>query len=287
MLFFRMNAACDLRCLAQGIAGAEGPLVTRSGEIFLVAPSDGEVVRVLPGGGTEVFASTGGRPAGLQLDREGNIWVADMSRGILRVAPDGSLFEEATTFEDAPMRGCNDLIFDGDGNLYFTAPAGSNGRPGGATGEIFFRSRDGQVSRIDAGFAFPNGIAVNAACNLLVFAETFTHRLIAYDLAAPGQVRNRREWAMLPCREGEKAGGDGMDFDANGNLVVTNYSAGTLEVFSPSAEHLQTITLPFKKCSNVHFYSNVSPRLLVTEHENNALWDFDYGCPGQTQFGWT
>lgn len=261
--------------------------MTNSGVIYLVAPPDGNLIRILPGGNAEVFASTGGCPAGLQLDPEGDIWVADMSRGILRVDSDGKVFEEVTRFKGAPMRGCNDLIFDCSGNLYFTAPAGSNGKPGGNTGEIFFRSVQGNVVRIDGGFAFPNGIAINSAANLLVFAETFTHKLIAYDLAAPGRAGNAREWAILPRRAGEKAGGDGMDFDANGNLVATNYSAGTLEVFSPSAEHLRTITLPFKKCSNVHFYSDVSTRLLVTEHENNALWDFDYGYPGQMQFGWT
>jgi gluconolactonase len=282
-----MTNASNLRCLARGIAGAEGPLVTRDGVIYLVAPSDGIVVRIAPGGEGEVFANTGGCPAGLQLDRDGNLWVADMVRGILRVAPDGTLFEEVTTFDGSPMRGCNDLIFDRSGNLYFTAPAGSNGKPGGATGEIFFRSHEGDVVRIDGGFAFPNGIAINTTASFLVFAETFTHKLIAYDLTAPGQVRNRREWAMLPRQEGEMTGGDGMDFDADGNLVATNYSAGTLEVFSPSAEHLRTITFPFKKCSNVHFYNGDSHRLLVTEHENHALWDFDYGCAGQMQFGWT
>jgi len=280
-----MSDAPEFRCLVRGIPGAEGPLVDRTGTIFMVAPSEGNIVKVLPNGATEVFAHTGGKPAGLQLHRDGDIWVADMALGILRVTPSGEVIDEVVQYRGSAMRGCNDLIFDSIGNLYFTAPAGSNGKPGGATGEIFFRSREGTVERLDGGFAFPNGIAISAGDDLLIFAETFTHKLIAYDVEAPGKVSNRRDWAILPT-DGGIAGGDGMDFDAECNLVATNYSAGTLEVYRPGGEHARTISLPFKKCSNVHFNNPTSHRMLVTEHENNALWEFDYGSAGQMQFGW-
>ena len=77
-----------------------------------------------------------------------------------------------------------------------------------------------------------------------------------------------------------------MDFDAAGNLVATNYGPGTLEIYSRSACHLRTINLPFRKCSNVHFLNDSSGRLLVTEHENNAIWCLEYGESGQIQYGW-
>lgn len=272
--------------LASDIPGAEGPLVTRDGGIFFVAPGPGEIRELLADGIQRVHANTGGTPAGLQLDRNGDIWVADMKRGVLRVTPDGTVHDEVTEYAGKPIRGCNDLIFDSFGNLYITAPAGSNGKPDGNVGEIFFRSTTGEVRQLDSGFAFPNGIAVSADCKLLVFAETLTRKLIAYDLAEPGIVSNRRTWVTLPG-EGASLGGDGMDFDAAGNLVSTNYSPGTLEVFDRDARPVRTITLPFKKCSNVHFLNDGSGRLLVTEHENFALWSFPYGSAGQEQYGWT
>jgi len=280
-----MGEPSGFRCLAKDIEGAEGPLTTRDNRIFMVSPGRGEVLRINPDGSTEVFANTGGKPAGLQLHPNGDIWVADMVRGILKLTPGGGVIPVVTSFEGQPIRGCNDLIFDSRGNLFFTAPAGSNGKPGGAVGEVFLYPSEGDVRRIGSGFAFPNGIAVGLKDTLLVFAETFTHKLLAFDLTPSGDAVNLRHWATLPHTD-EKAGGDGMDFDADGNLVATAYSRGTLEVFNPAGAHVRTIALPFKRCSNVHFFNDDSGRLLVTEHENHALWVMDYGRPGQPQYGW-
>jgi gluconolactonase len=272
-------------CLVRGIPGAEGPLTTTDHRIYMVSPSRGEVLRIHQDGRSEIFANTSGKPAGLQLHCNGDIWVADMIQGILKVTPDGTVTPVVSHYEGKPIRGCNDLVFDSSGNLYFTAPAGSNGAPGGAVGEVFFHSAQGETTKLGGGFAFPNGIAIDASNSLLVFSETYTHKLLAWDLREPGKTANLRTWATLP-NEGEKAGGDGMDFDAKGNLIATAYSRGTLEVYDGSGSHLKTIPLPFERCSNVHFFNNSSGHLLITEHENNALWIYDYGTPGQTQFGW-
>jgi len=135
------------------------------------------------------------------------------------------------------------------------------------------------------GFAFPNGIAVTKSDELVIFAETFTHKLVGIHLDAPGSVADVRTWPVLP--EGCIAGGDGMDFDAVGNLVATNYSNGTLEIYDAEARHLESIELPFSKCSNVLFFLDGTGRMLITEHENGALWSFDFGRDGQMQYGWT
>ncbi len=275
----------DFRQIATAIPGAEGPLVTRDGRIFLVASSQGSILEITPDGKKYPHAQTGGVPAGLQLDRNGDIWVADMRRGILRVTTEGTVIPEVTEFDGKPIRGCNDLIFDHQGNLYFTAPAGSNANPGGAVGQVFFRGRDGDVRLLAEGFAFPNGIAVSKSGALVIFAETFTHKLVGIHLSSPGSVAELSAWAVLPGNG--VAGGDGMDFDVDGNLVATNYSEGTLEIYDADARFLRSITLPFKRCSNVHFLNDGSGRLLVTEHENNALWIFDYGREGQLQYGWS
>lgn len=272
-------------CLARDLKGAEGPLTTRDNQIYMVAPALGQILKVEPDGSHHVFA-TSPIPAGLQLHRDGDIWIADMKSGILRVSPDGVVHDVVTTFEDSPIRGCNDLAFDSHGNLYFTAPAGSNGNPGGAIGEVYFRSTAGEVRRIADGLAFPNGIAVGPNDDLVIVAETFTHKLLAFDVREPGVTTNPRTWATLP-HEGEKAGGDGMDFAANGDLIATAYSRGTLEIYDRHGIQQRSIPLPFKNVSNVHFFNDASGRLLITEHTNHALWIYDYGSPGQTQFGWT
>jgi len=281
-----MKHTPDFHCLLSNVKGAEGPLTTPAGDIFMVSLGQGEILRLNSAGKVSVHGCTGGKPAGLQLHADGSIWVADMVKGILKVTAKGEIEPVVTEFDGQPIRGCNDLVFDSKGNLYFTAPAGSSGEPGGAVGEVFFRSTSGEVKRIGDGYAFPNGITINPEEDLLIFAETFTHKLWAADLSAPGEIAQWQVWATLPHEADEKAGGDGMDFDASGNLVATNYSRGALEIYDSVGNHMRSIPLPFKLCSNVHFFPGNDTRLLVTEHENHALWVFDYGSSGHPQFGW-
>ena len=270
-------------CLASGITGAEGPCTTIDGRIFMVGPDQGRVVEVMENGGFLDLANTGGIPAGLQLDRDGSLLVADMKLGILRVTMDGALHDVVREFSGAPVRGCNDLYLDSCGNLYFTAPAGSS--QDHPVGELFCRLTDGSVVKLDDGFAFCNGLAVSAEDDILIVAETWTKRLIAYDLPAAGVVANKRVFATL---SGDHWGGpDGIDFDADGNLIATNWGGGVLEVFAPDRHLVRIIPLPFNKPSNVHFRSPGSTKLLVTEHDSHGLWSLDYSHPGQPQYAWS
>jgi gluconolactonase len=272
----------DFTDLILGIPGAEGPCTTLDGRIFMVAPGKGQVLEITSTGQARELANTGGIPAGLQLDRDGSLLVADMKHGILRVSMDGEIHDVVRTFAGAPIRGCNDLAFDSSGNLYFTAPAGSNAA--NPVGEIFCRLANGTVHKLDGGFAFCNGIAVSADDRTLIVAETFAKRLVAYDLPQPGMPTNKRVFAMLSGDH--PIGPDGIDFDAAGNLISTNWGGGVLEVFAPHGSLVREIPLPFGKPSNVHFKGPDSTLLLVTEHDQNGLWQFDYANLGQRQYGW-
>jgi sugar lactone lactonase YvrE len=122
----------DFKLIVRDIKGAEGPCVDLQGRVFMVGPNQGRIIQVNPDGSTRDLAKYDGIPAGLQLDRAGNLWCADMKRGVTKVTAEGVLTFEVTTFEDKPIRGCNDCSFDSQGNLYLTAPAGSGkGKPNG------------------------------------------------------------------------------------------------------------------------------------------------------------
>lgn len=270
--------------IVDGIQGSEGPLVTMDNRLFLVEPSTGYILEIDSHGQKSVLAHTGGVPAGLQLHADGSIWVADMKLGILRVTiADGKVEPIVTEYEGAPIRGCNDCMFDSQGNLYFTAPGGSSGNQ--PIGEIFCRLADGTVLRLDEGFAFCNGLAISSDDRLLIVAETFTRHLYGYRIDAPGKVSGKFIFATLP---GDHGGGpDGLDFDAEGYLIATNWGGGHLEVYSPEGNLHRRFSLPFANPSNVHFEGPSSRSLLITEHSNNALWRCQWPCAGQRQYGWT
>lgn len=270
----------EFTLIARDLPGAEGPVFDRDGRFFMVVPDRGLVVRVTDEGQVITFADTGGIPAGLQCDRENHLWLADMKLGILRLSPQGDIEPVVTQFEGGPIRGCNDLYFDSQANLYFTAPAGSSAdKP---VGEVFCRRANGEVVRLDQGYQFCNGIAVTADDRQLIVAETRTKSLWAFDIEAPGVVANKRLWARLP---GEHNGGpDGIDFDEAGNLLATNIGGSAIEVYAPDATWLESIETPFARPSNVHFGGEDGRWVYVTEHTNHALWRFHWRRRGQRQY---
>jgi len=266
--------------IIEGISGAEGPVVDLSGRVFVVEPNRGRMVEVRSDGTSREHASTGGIPAGLQVDPENNLWCADMKLGILRVAPSGKVFEEATIYQGRPIRGCNDCYFDSQGNLYFTAPAGSDENT--PVGQLFCRLRDGTVRELDGGLRFCNGLAVAADDSKLVVAETCTRQLLLYDLPEPGRAINRRTLADLP---GEGSlGPDGMDFDIDGRLLVANFGGSSIDVFDLSGRLLERVNTPFAKVTNVHFHGPDSRTLLVTECTTHGLWKTAWRTTGQLQY---
>ena len=269
--------------IAKGLRGAEGPVFDREGRLFMVAPGEERIVEVDENGTVRTYAQTGGVPAGLQVDRENALWCADMRRGVLRIPAPDRVEPVVTEYEGQPIRGCNDCIFDSRGNLYFTAPGGSSAA--NPVGEVFCRTAEGRVVRLDSGFRFCNGIAVSADDRWLFVAETFTKKVWRYEILAPGSVGPRQDWATLP---GAHHGGpDGMDFDAAGLLLVTNHGAGTIDVFAPDGALVQRIRTPFAKPSNLHFGGPQGRWVYVTEHDEDGLWKFQWDRPGQPQYGLT
>ena len=80
-------------------------------------------------------------------------------------------------------------------------------------------------------------------------------------------------------------GPDGMDFDSKGQLLVANYGQGKIEVFGPNGgvEPVARIKCPFKSVSNVHFKQGTKT-CYVTEHDNNAVWSFEWENEGMPMY---
>jgi sugar lactone lactonase YvrE len=262
--------------IASNVPGSEGPCYDRTGRWFCVAPDNGSILQILPDGTTREHANTGGIPAGLQCDTQNFLWCADMKLGILRISPEGKVEHVVKEYQGKPIRGCNDCALDARGNLYFTAPAGSG--PEKPEGEVFVRKADGSVHRIDGGFKFCNGLAVNAAEDRLVVAETYTKKLWAYDLSPAADASGKRPFALMP---GDQHGGpDGIDYDAEGNLLATHWGSSRLELYAPDGKLLRNVELPFEKPSNVHFGGPDGRTLVITEHTHNGVWKGAWHCPG-------
>ena len=104
---------------------------------------------------------------------------------VMRKERDGSLVTHAD-LRSLSDKGWNEIVVDGRGNTYI------NGGPG-----IALLTPNGPLRQVADNFAFPNGMAITPDNSTLIIAESHGKRLTAFDIAADGNLSNRRVWADL------------------------------------------------------------------------------------------
>ena len=83
--------------------------------------SDGKIIRFASNGfGVDVFADTGGRPLGLEFDRDGNLYVANAYVGLQKITPDGTVELLTDSYNGVPIDYTDDLAVALDGTVYFS-----------------------------------------------------------------------------------------------------------------------------------------------------------------------
>ncbi len=116
---------------------------------------------------------------------------------LLRRKSDGSMVTYAD-LTGLSNHGWNEMVVDGRGNVYVNGP-GFDLMKGEkfAPGLVVLVTPDGFARQVADGIAFPNGMAVTSDNSTLIVAESYGKRLTAFDIAANGDLSNRRVWADL------------------------------------------------------------------------------------------
>src|SRR6266849_2182666 len=193
--------------LLSGLAYVESPR-WHEGRMWFAHWGTGEIVAVDLDGHSEV---TGHGPAGLGWTID---WLPDgrllvTGKELLRMEPDGSMVQHADLGGHAD--GWNDMVVDGRGNIYVTSIRFEflADKPP-QSGIIALVTPDGSARQVAGDLAFPNGMVITPDNSTLIISESFTGRLIAFDIATDGSLSNRRVWAegLLPdaiCMDAEGA----------------------------------------------------------------------------------
>ena len=192
----------ELHTLLTGLMFGESPR-WHDGRLCFSDFGAQEVVAVDLEGKKEVIARISGTPMGLGFLPDGRLLIVSMRDGLLlRREQDGRIVTHAnlSSLSRSPW---NDMVVDGRGNAYignmgFDFPAGEF-----APGVLALVTPDGEVRQVADGFAFANGMVVTPDNKTLILAESYAHRLTAFDIDASGTLSNRRVWADL--------GGDSPD----------------------------------------------------------------------------
>lgn len=155
------------------------------------------VLRFTVDGGTaarvETVCEVPGRPSGLGFMPDGALRISSMDDCRL-LEWSGSALHEVAAFGDLVSGPANDLAIDSSG----TAIIGNFG----VSAEAPLMASPTRLVRVDAGgtvtvaaedVIFPNGIVIDETAGTLFVAETYRHRITAFDYLE-GELANRRVW---------------------------------------------------------------------------------------------
>ena len=130
---------------------------------------------------------------------------------------------------------CNDMIVDGEGRAY-VGNFGFDRHKGEAprTTCLIRVDPDRSVHKAADDLLFPNGTVITPDGKTLIVAETFAHRLTAFDIGPDGSLSNRRVWAAI-----EGCYPDGICLDAEGAIWVSDAFGRRVMRVKAAADHAQ------------------------------------------------
>lgn len=189
---FAPNAVLDDVELLPVGPGPEDPLPDGEGGI-VAGLRDGRIVRLdLDSGLVRQLAFTGGRPLGLEWDRDGDLVVCDAHQGVLRVARGGGVPEVLVAHGDGAdeVGVANNPAVGSDGTLWFTDSTRS--RPVSEVndaildhlgdGRLLRRDPDGTLEVVRTGMTFANGVTLTAGEDAVLVASTGDYTLTRIEL---------------------------------------------------------------------------------------------------------
>ena len=185
------------------VEGPEDVILDRQDQLY-GSTRDGNIIRFSGARfeRREVFAHIGGRPLGMQFDKDENLIVCVAGMGVYGVKPSGEVFkvtdETNRTWtklnDDSRIRMADDLDIGPDGKIYFSDCTTRyelttntldiiEGRPNGRV--LCFDPATGKSTTVIKRFYFPNGVCVAHDGRSFFVASTSACRIFRHWIKGP------------------------------------------------------------------------------------------------------
>jgi gluconolactonase len=245
----------------------EGPVFDAAGNLYVTDIPFGRIFRIDPGGEWELVAEWAGEPNGLKFIDERELLVTDYRNGLMAVdVRTGAVRTYLERRNSERFKGLNDLIFDSQGNLYFT----DQGQTGlhDPTGRLYRLRPTGQLEVLLANVSSPNGVALSPDERVLYLGVTRGNQVWRVPLMDDGGVA--KVGAFFTSYG--PSGPDGLAVDETGRVVVANPGLGVVWVLNHRAEP----ELVLKSCAgssltNIAFGGPARQTLYATESATGSV----------------
>jgi gluconolactonase len=298
------------RTLAEGLQFPEGPIAMSDGSVILVEIGRGTLTRVWGDGRSEVIATPGGGPNGAAIGPDGACYICN--NGGLKFERDAStgnsrpvgqaddyvtgrieridlstgkvdrLYDKCGDFK---LNGPNDIVFDSDGNMWFT-DLGKTRYRDMDRGAVYWAKPDGsEIRQVIQPLMTPNGIGLSPDEKTVYVAETEAARLYGFDITGPGEVsmigfpESITGGRLITCDGGYRKF-DSLAVEADGKVCVATLLTGGITVASPEGGTHEFVPFDDPYTTNICFGGEDLKTAIVCLSYRGLLVDLPWPRPG-------
>ena len=281
-----------VRTVTTGLRFPEGPIALDDGTVLVVEIEGAALVRVQPDG-TKHAIHCGGGANGAAVGPDGAIYVCNdgglefMTEGDIRFpyalaeGNDGGSVQRVdldtetveTVFThcgELRIGNLNDIVFDAGGWCYIVDTT---------NGVLFYADPvGGQIHIAETGLEFPNGMGLSPDGTLLYVSETYSGRILRWDITAPGALANKTELYST----GGAHHWDGLAIDGAGNVCASNLQQSGITVISPAGEVLDAFVTPLPDIyvTNICFGGTEGRTAYICSSGRGILCAVEWPWPG-------
>ncbi len=193
--------------------------------------------------------------------RDGDGFMAGFQSGFVRLWLEPHVRWEPVAQPHAayPSVRMNDAKADLRGNLW--AGSMDNDEPSLRRGQLVRLAPDFQWEVADKDIFIANGPVIAPDGTWMLHTDSYLNTIYRYSLDDAGRLGHKSVWRVFSDAEGTP---DGMTMDRDGNLWVAFWGGACIRQFTPSAECLQTCSIPALQVTSVCFGGDDLRTLFVT-----------------------